>query len=325
MRALLAFVICLLSLPAAADPPRVVTDIAVTRGLVQDVLGDLGTAEVLVSGAGDPHGFQLRPSQARALSASDLVVWVGPELTPGLEASLGALSGEVETLRLLEIDGLKLRAFGEGHHDAGHDHAHDHGHGNEHDHGQGQHDEAHHGGVDPHAWLNPENAAHWSREIGAALARQDPENADVYTANAERAAARYMALLETVSGQLAPFRDRPIVVLHDAYGYFAEAFGVDVAGSVKLADAREPGLRHILELRGMIDGRNVECLFREPQHRSDLAEQIAADMGLRLGTLDPVGAKLDSGPETYERLIRGMARSIIACLEDAEAPSGHGQ
>ena len=70
--------------PARAEVPKVVTDVAPVQSLAALVLGDLGTPGVLVGNGSDPHDYQLRPSQMGALSGADLVIWVGPELTPWL-------------------------------------------------------------------------------------------------------------------------------------------------------------------------------------------------------------------------------------------------
>ena len=69
---------------AAAKVPRVVTDMPVVHALVTQVMGDLGPVDLLLDRGGDVHSYQMRPSQAQALAAADVVFWVGPELTPWL-------------------------------------------------------------------------------------------------------------------------------------------------------------------------------------------------------------------------------------------------
>ena len=108
--------------------------------------------------------------------------------------------------------------------------------------------------------------------------------------------------------------DKPIVVFHDAYAYFSEALDVRVAGSIALGDAADAGARHMVELREEMEEQGVRCLFREPQHNPDQAEQLAADTGVRLGTLDPLGAKLEPGPAFYDRLLSAMVDEITTCL-----------
>ncbi|MBA4323571.1 MAG: zinc ABC transporter substrate-binding protein, partial [Rhodobacter sp.] len=74
--------------PALAEVPKVVTDIPPVHALVAQVMGDLGAPELLLGRGADEHDFQLKPSQAGAVADSDLVVWIGPELTPWLDNAL---------------------------------------------------------------------------------------------------------------------------------------------------------------------------------------------------------------------------------------------
>src|SRR5690606_29721490 len=127
-----------LATPALADAPKVVTDIPPVHSLVALVMGDLGQPELLLKPGASEHHFQLRPSQARALSEADLVVLIGPELTPWIEKSLALRAEGAAALALLAAEGTYLQDY-PAHHDA-HDHDHKHEHGHAHDHG---HDHGH--------------------------------------------------------------------------------------------------------------------------------------------------------------------------------------
>jgi zinc transport system substrate-binding protein len=82
-------------------------------------MGDLGDPTVLLEPGADPHSFQLRPSQAAALSEAALVFWVGEELTPWLARALGTLSADAEAVALLRVEGVSLMEFGDGAHGHG--------------------------------------------------------------------------------------------------------------------------------------------------------------------------------------------------------------
>ncbi len=229
---------------------------------------------------------------------ADLVIWVGPEMTPWLARSLETTAGDRAELRLLAVDGTTLRTYEE--EDDGHDHGHDHGHG--------------HAATDPHAWLDPDNAVLWLSAIADALSAADPANAETYATRAASAIRRIASARDAAAARLAAVSDRPIVVFHDAYGYFAEDFGVTIAGSIALGDAAAPGARHLQNLRDTIADRNVACIFREPQHSPDLAQALASDLGLGLGMLDPEGATLPVGPDHYPQLLVSMADAIADCI-----------
>lgn len=221
-------------------------------------------------------------------------------------------------------------------HDHGHDHAkeeeHDHGHDHakeeDHDHGHdhakeaaqehGDHDDhaGHdHSGTDPHAWLEPHNAEHWLKVIAAELSRLDPANAATYAANAASGAEAIEALEGEITAILAPVKDRPFVVFHDAYGYFAGHFGLNVAGAVRLGDASSPGAARLRDLRAGMEADAALCAFPEAGHDAALVEQMAEGTKVRVGgILDPAGAALTPGQALYADLMRGLAVTIADCL-----------
>lgn len=305
------------ALPALADVPDVVTDIPPVHSLAAAVMGDLGTPVLLLDRGASPHGFQLRPSQMEAVAGADLVLWVGPQLSPWLEKALTARPEGAQALALLDAPGTHRQEFAA---QDGHEHDHDHAEGeahghDDHDHGA-EHDHVHddhghdHTGLDSHAWLDPGNGRLWTQLIAAELSRLDPENAAAYAANAEAALAAIDAADAEAAALLAPVKDRPFIVFHDAYGYFTTHYGLTVAGTVSAGDAAAPGARHLAELRETA----AACLFPEAQHDPALITQLAEATGATIGgALDPEGSTLEPGPALYPEMILTLARTIAAC------------
>lgn len=308
--------LALAPLSALAAPPAVVTDIPPVHALVADVMGDLGTPTLLLDRGANAHDYQMRPADARALQDADLVFWMGARMTPWLDRALNGLAADTRAMALLESETTFRRDFG----DAS---AHDHGDHKDHDatgheagdHAAGDHDDHAHDGLDPHAWLDPANARAWLAVIAAELSAADPENATRYSANAEAAGARIAALDARLAAGLAPVRDTPFIVFHDAYGYFAGHYGLNVAGSVNLGDATAPGARHLADLRDRLGAQGVRCAFPEAQHDPKQLAIVIEGTDVRLGgTLDPAGSLLDPGPALYDRLLAGMAQTLLDCL-----------
>lgn len=296
---------------ATAEVPRVVTDFAPAQGLVAMVMGDLGSPEMLLEQGANAHDFQLRPSQAAALADADLVVWMGPEMSPWLDRSLEGLDGGAE-LRLLAVEGTHLQPFGDS---AAHDHADHDDHATEaaDDHDGHDHD---HDGMDPHAWLDPANGMHWLDAIAAELARLDPENAATYAANAAYGKTRITEADTDLAQRLAPLHDRPFVVFHDAYGYFTAHYGLTLAGSVAAGDATSPGAAHLKELQEAA-GSTALCLFPEAGHDPKLLAQMAEATGVKLGgALDPEGVTVAPDAGAYLAVLNGVADTLLACLAD---------
>ena len=298
-RLLLPAAILLSATAAMAEVPQVVTDVPITQSLVAGVMGDLGTPEVIVTKGADPHDYQLRPSQARALAGANIVFWVGPEMTPWLNGPLEA-SGAATRVELLEVAGTHLRHFDEAEEDHDtHDHADDHGHD--------------HSGIDPHAWLDPDNARTWLAAIAEVLAGADPDNAATYRANAKKA-AKDIVDLDTSLKERTGALTKSIVVSHDAYGYLAEHYGLTIAGSLSEGDAARPGAARVSALRQLLDSGNVACVFPEAGHDPKPLAVLTDGTPAKLGApLDPAGLDLEPGPGLYRAVLDDLIEKITAC------------
>lgn len=284
---------------ALAEVPNVVTDIPPVHALVAQVMGDLGSPTLLLTKGADEHDFALRPSQATEVADADLIVWIGPELTPWLDAALHNRPDGAAALALLDAEGTMTRPYAEADHDAVESDSHD-GHG--------------HAGADPHAWLDPDNGKIWLSLIAAELSRLDPDNATIYATNAALAQAELASLDAAIIALLAPVKNEPIVTFHDAFGYFAAHYGLTIAGSLALGDAASPGAQRLSDLRAALQAGEVRCIFPEAQHDPALISQMTEGTGTRIGgALDPVGSSLEPGPGAYADLLKGLAQTITDC------------
>lgn len=334
---LLASTVTLASAVPAIAEVAVVASIKPLHSLVAGVMDGVGTPDLIVDGAASPHIHALKPSKAQQLQDADVVFWIGHELEAFLEKPLETLPREnAMIVELLDSDGVvrhpirqdeafeahshadeDKHADEDGHgHD--HDHDHDHDHGSEHDHDHDGHDHDEHAGgepaLDPHVWLDPENAKVFVATIAATLAKADPDNAPAYAANAEAMTQRLDTLQAELGKELAPAAGKPFVVFHDAYQYFEKRFGLTAAGAITLNPETAPGAERVAEISGKIRALDAVCLFAEPQFEPKLITVVAEGSNARTGVLDPLGATLDNGPELYPTLLRNMAGAISGCL-----------
>ena len=84
---------------AFADVPKVAVDIAPVHSLVSRVMEGVGTPELVIPAGASPHGYSLRPSEAKSLQDADMVIWMGEDLAPWMENSIETLSNNAEVTR----------------------------------------------------------------------------------------------------------------------------------------------------------------------------------------------------------------------------------
>ncbi|WP_156493160.1 metal ABC transporter solute-binding protein, Zn/Mn family, partial [Oleiphilus sp. HI0125] len=148
----LALMTSLLPLTAFADAPSIAVDIAPLHSIVSQVTAGVTEPNLIIPAEASPHYYSLKPSQARSLANSDVVFWMGEELTPWLEKSMDNVAESAKKVEILELDETITYAFREGATFEGHDHGdHDeHGHDDHDDHGHDKHDDHGHDDHDDH-------------------------------------------------------------------------------------------------------------------------------------------------------------------------------
>ena len=313
--ALLASTFLFTSSAVATADVKVVASIKPVHSLVASVMQGVSEPSLLVEGAGSPHTYSLKPSQAKELQAADIVFWMSHDLEAFLENSIESIAKNAKAVSLMDSHGLMKLNFREGGAFDAHDHGHDdHGDDKHDDHGHDKHDDHGHDEVDPHVWLDPQNAKSLVHEIEEHLAEIDPSNAAKYEANAKAVMKKLDALTEEIEADLKPIRERGYVVFHDAYQYFEKRFGVSAVGSITVSPEVLPGAERVSELRDKVKSLNASCVFSEPQFEPKLVKTITENTDAGTGVLDPLGANIKDGPELYFTLIRNMAKSLKDCL-----------
>ncbi len=308
----------LTSAPALAAP-KVVASVVPVQSIVAAVMGSTGTPELLLQGSMSEHRAVFTPAQVATLGNADLVFIVGH----GLEAKLAQISGTEAVngktfVELSEAPGIKTLPIRQGGTWEAHDHAHEHeegeataGEGHDHDH---DHDAEGVLAFDPHVWLDPENAKAMAQQVAAELSKADPANAAAYAANAQAFAAEVDKTSTRIATELAPVKDKPFIVFHDAYQYFERRFGLSGAGSISDVSAQAPSAERLAEVRAKISAVKAACVFREPQYDSKVVATVIEGTGAKEGVLDPLGAGLTPGPQAYQQLLANLAAALDDCL-----------
>lgn len=299
---------------AHAEGPNVVVSIKPIHSLVASIMRGVGEPALIVEGAASPHTYSMKPSNASALEKANIVFWVGHGLEAFLEKPLESLGSGAKIVELDDAPGLEKLKFREGGAFEAHDDgdAHEAGaEGHAHEEAGHHHDE---GEFDMHLWLDPANAKAMAAEIEKTLVAADPDNAATYKTNLDALGVRLDALDKKLAETVAPIKDKPFIVFHDAYQYFEHRYHVKVAGSITVSPETLPGAARLKQIHQKIVELGATCVFAEPQFEPKLVNVVLEGTPAKSGTLDPEAATLEAGPDLYFQLMEGIGTSLKTCL-----------
>jgi zinc transport system substrate-binding protein len=292
----LTFLIAMMLSCSAIAVPKVVTSIKPIHGLTAAIMQGVGEPIRLVPDGSSPHTFVLKPSQIAKLQQADVVIWVGPDLEAFLQKPLDLRKDQSLTLlNLPQLRTLPMRQGKGWSHDY-HDH---HGH--------------HHGHVDAHIWLSPENAMVIADAIASKLSELDAKNAQRYQDNLSAFKTRLLALKQELYLQLETLQGQGFLVFHDAYQYFEASFSLKASGSITVHPDVPLSGAVLQRIRQQIQQDNIQCVFYEPEFSHQAIDNVLSDLSIKAQELDPLGARIEAGPEFYEQLLRRMVHAISEC------------
>ncbi|HWT95411.1 MAG TPA: metal ABC transporter substrate-binding protein [Solirubrobacteraceae bacterium] len=270
----------------------------------RQVGGDRVAVRNIIPANADPHDFEPRPSDARAVADADVAVQSGGDLDAWLSGLLDNAGGDAERVSLID----SVKTIEGGHH-----------HEDEHDEEDTAHAEDEHGEsgeeVDPHWWQDPTNVELAVKRIAAAFAAADPSGKGTYEANAARYVRELRRLDKDISSCLdtVPAERRKLVTNHDAFGYFARRYDIEVLGSIipALSTNAQPSAGDLRRLVEAIRRERVTTIFAESALNQRLEKAVARDAGVEVSAAlygDTLGPD-ENG--TYVQALRHDA-SIIA-------------
>ncbi|MFZ9268342.1 MAG: metal ABC transporter substrate-binding protein [Candidatus Limnocylindrus sp.] len=293
----------------AADYTVIATT-SVFADLAQLALGDSVTIETIIPAGVDVHTFEPSPADAQKLAAADLIVMNGLGLDEWALSLLEAAGkSEEDVLELAEgIDESNAWVYLEGE-------EHDEEEGEEHSEEEGE--EHGHGGTDPHIWLDPKGAAIYVDRIAARVAAELPERAAEIESARDAGLAEIAALDEELRVGFAAVEAsaRKIVTFHDAFGYFARAYEIEIVGVAVEAPGQEPSAKEIAALIDAIKAAGVTSVFSEAQFPSKVLDQVAAETGATVLENLYSDALGNAPANSYLGAMRANASAILASFK----------
>jgi len=316
----LAAALCALTLgsatPSLAEGLKVVASFSIIGDFAKNVGGARVTVTTLVGPDGDAHVYEPKPADARAMAEADVILVNGLNFEGFLKRLTESSETKAPVVELAKgVETLKM--------DEGHDHgpeeaAHEGEH--KHDHEAEGHDHAghDHGDIDPHAFQDVTNAKVYVKNVADAFCQADAAGCDGYHANAET----YLEKLDTLEAEIRtaveaiPADKRTIITSHDAFGYFARAYGLTFLAPEGVSTEAEASAADVAALIRQVRADKASAIFVENITNKALIEQIAAETGLKVGgTLfsDALSAA-DGAAPTYVDLMRHNILTIRGAI-----------
>ena len=281
----------------AAGEVKVVASFSILADLVRQVGGDRVKVVSLVGPNADAHTFEPKPSDASQLTQAKLIVVNGLGLDGWMDR-LRKASGTKAPV-VVASKGVKPIEAEEDEH--GHENAAGPAHR-----------------FDPHAWQNVANAKLYVVNIRDALIQADPNGRATYEANDTRYRAALDQLESDVKAAIAriPPDKRKIITSHDAFGYFAKAYGLQFIAPQGVSTEAEPSAKDVAKMIRQIRSQKIPAVFLENVTDVRLIEQIAKESGAKIGDKVYSDALSEpSGPAgTYIDMMRHNIRAFSAAL-----------
>lgn len=282
----------------AEDRTRVVATFSILGDMVTRVGGDRVEVKVLVGAGGDAHVYQPTPADAAELAKARLVFQNGLKFEGWVEkliASSGYKGRVVTATDGIEKISLPDRQGKPDKH--GHDHS---------------------GKADPHAWQSLANALIYVRNVKEGLCRIDIEGCALFAANAAAYAKEIEQLESEIKTKIAsiPSTARKVITSHDAFAYFARAYGIRFLSPRGVSTESEASAKDVARLIDQIRKEKVRALFVENISDPRLIEQIARETGVKLGgTLYSDALSEAGGPAaTYLDMMRHNANLLAEAM-----------
>ena len=264
--------------------------LSILADLARNVGGDAVEAAALVGPNGDAHAYAPSPADARRLAEAKLILVNGLGFEGWIERLVKASGSKAQVITATK--GIKPRQT----EDDGHDH----------------------GKTDPHAWQSVANAKIYVANIRDALVKADPARSSKYEANATAYLAQLDALDNDIKKTIAsiPPARRKIITTHDAFGYFAAAYGLQMIAPQGVSTEAEVSARDVAKIIRQIKTQKIPAVFMENVTDPRLMQRIAEEAGAKIGGKLYSDALSDpNGPApTYIDMMRNNLREFSAAL-----------
>ena len=220
------------------------------------------------------HDYSITANDMKKLVGASVFIANGA----GMESFLNKIVGQYPTIKIATLaDGIPLIK----------------GEGNE--------------GDNPHVWVSVSDAILQVKNLGKDMEAFDPGHKSLYRKNTDAYVARLEALRVRMQSELASFKGKKIITFHEAFPYFAQEFGLEIAAVVEREPGSEPSAKELAETVDLIRNSGIKSLFSEPQYPVTAVDTIAKETGATVYVLDPAV----TGPDDPDAYLNIMEKNLV--------------
>lgn len=274
--------------------PKVVSTSTIIADLTEAIASDQIQHTGILQPGVDPHIYEPVPQDSIVLEKADLILYNGYNLEPGLIRLIEAVGENVKKVAVAEfVTPLNIEYNGEIE-------------------------------PDPHVWGNVENVIIMVEAIRDELIELSPDDRQIFTDNAEQLIDELEKLHIWISEQIStiPSHHRYLVTTHDAFQYYAAAYGLNIPGTlIGMSTEEQPSAQTVGNLAEEIRRLGVPAIFAETTLNPQLIKTVAKEAGVKLAPQelysDSIGA-VGSEADSYVRMMEANTRAIVNALGESE-------
>ena len=255
---------------------NVTTSIYPIYSISKEIGGDKIKLNNIIPFGVEAHGFEPTPNDMAKLSKSDIFITSGDSMEPWKDKIVKSLKIEQKVFDMSEHVKLKAIQEEDEHHE---DEKNEKGHSHEHEHD--------HSGIDPHYWVSLNNYILMTETITKLFVEKDSTNKDFYIQNSNDYLTKVKALKEKYDLSMATCTNKKILVNHDAFGYFADDYGVKQYSISGMSPEDKPSAKQISELIDLVKNEKINTVFFEEFASPKVAQTIAKAANVKIDALRP--------------------------------------
>ena len=282
----------------AQSAPMVVVSIKPIHSIVQSLMEDVASPELLLNSNNSAHTFHLKPSQIKMIENADLVVTIGDEFEIGLRRAFQNFdeSKRLEISRMASLKTHKYRAdklYEKDPQDTNQDDLRN----------------------DMHLWLDIDDMKKISKHINSLLIDIDPDNENKYNENLSSLMSKLDALQIEIEKQMLPFSSEIYATYSDTIQYFEKKYNLGRPIIVTPYHGARLSINRTLASKNTINDLDVSCLFYGTDVRKSQISVLSEGLDLKAYKIDILGQEFDQGPDQYFKFMQNITNQVTLCLK----------